>query len=130
MDEIFGKIFNAATGVWAIFCTIVVALFKMWPAIMGRFNERRRDLVAEEAADWDRLRAERDRLIALLDVRDAIISARDERIAMLSSEKVELLSRAVTAEAALQGYGEARQRQAIEEAIKRLPPPKDRGDGS
>jgi len=127
MDELLGKIFNAATGVWAIFCAIVVALFKAWPAVMGRLNERRRDMAAEEASDWERLRSERDRLRGLLEGTDSLLAARDAKIAQLQQEKVELLSRAIQAEATLQGYGEARQRLAVEEAAKRLAPPEGGG---
>jgi hypothetical protein len=31
-----------------------VALFRAWPLIMARINERHRDRVAEETADWTR----------------------------------------------------------------------------
>ena len=92
MDEIFGKIFNAATGVWALVCMVAVAIFKAWPAIMGRINEGRRDRVAEEAGDWGRLREENVRLHLLLD-------QRDQRIAVLLEQNFELQGRAVIAEA-------------------------------
>lgn len=61
MDEgIFNKIFSAATGVWTLVLMAAVALFKAWPHVLGRFNERYRDKLAEEAGDWERIRAERD----------------------------------------------------------------------
>ena len=83
-----------------------VGLFKAWPLIMERLNERRRDEDAEKSGDWTRLRAERDRLQALLHE--------------CERERAALMMRAVTAEAALQGYGIARQQQAVEDATKRI----------
>lgn len=112
-NDLFGKVFNAATGVWAIFLVNLVAAWKIVPAILGRFNERRRDAAAEEAADWERLRAERD-----------LARAERDRIHALwvkcEEEKMEALTRAVTCEATLQGYGEGRQKLAREEAARRL----------
>jgi hypothetical protein len=114
LDEgVFNKIFSAATGVWTLVLMCAVALFKAWPNVMERFNERRRDAAAEEAGDWERVRSERDRL------RDRLHIC-EERIDLLEQEKGEWMRRAITAEATLQGYGEARQRQAIEAAAKRL----------
>lgn len=112
-DGTLGKIFSAAAGVWALVAMGAVALFKAWPHILGRFNERRRDIAEEKADDWDRLRKERDRIRELL--------------TLCEKERGEWMGRAIRAEATLQGYGEARQRQAIEEATKRLPPPGENG---
>ena len=39
-----------------------VAMFKIWPLIMARINERRRDTASEKASDWERLRDEVGRL--------------------------------------------------------------------
>ena len=106
MDEALSKIFNAATGVWAIFCAIVVALFKAWPAIMGRFNERRRDQAAEEEGDWIRLREEIARL-------HAIIEQRDEKIAVLQQQNFDLQARAMTAEAEIVARDKVAQRLTV-----------------
>lgn len=105
-NDALGKLFNAATGVWALVCLAVGALFKAWPHIMGRANERHRDIADQRAADWERVRAERDRLRLLL--------------VECEKERVEWMGRAIRAEATLQGYGELRQIRAISEASKRV----------
>lgn len=120
-NDVLGKIFSAAAGVWAIFLALVVAMFKAWPNIMGRYNERRRDDATAKAEDWHRLRAEIDRLHAAIANRDRLLAELDDEKNELQRENIDLLGRAVKAEAALQGYGDARQRQAVEDAIKRLP---------
>lgn len=112
-DDLLGKVFSAAAGTWAIFLAVVVAIFKGWPAIMGRLNERRRDAAAEEAGDWARIRAERDQARAERDRIHALWIKCEE-------EKMAALSRAVTAEAALQGIGRAREEAAAIVAVERL----------
>lgn len=112
MDDLFNKLFSAAAGVWALVCMAAVALFRAWPHIMGRWNERYRDRLAEEAGDWERIRAERD---VAREERDMV----RDRWAACEADRIEWMERAVRAEAALQGYGEARQRLAVEEALKR-----------
>lgn len=93
-DSAFSKIFSAAAGVWALVAMASVALFRAWPLIMARLNERRRDNAAEKAGDWDRIRSERDVAREECDlVRDRW--AECERI---SNER---LGRAVIAEATL-----------------------------
>ncbi len=107
MDEgVFNKIFSAAAGVWAMALMAAVALFKAWPHILGRFNERARDSAVEKAGDWERLRDERDRLRGLL--------------AECDKEKGEWMRRAITAEATLQGYGNALQQASTIVAAERL----------
>lgn len=112
-DTLFNKIFSAAAGVWAMAAMAFVALFKSWPLIMARINERRRDAEHEKDGDWTRLRAERDRLHALL--REC------------EKERAELMARAIQAEATLQGYGIARQHVAVEDATKRIDEADKRG---
>lgn len=107
------RIFSAATGIWTLVCMAAVALFKAWPHILGRFNERYRDREAAESADWERIRAERD---VAREERDLV----RDRWAQCEAERIEWMGRAVRAEAIIQGYGEAKQLQAIEEAQKRL----------
>lgn len=119
-NDLLGKLFSAAAGVWAIFLTLLVALVKGWPAIMGRLNERRRDDATAKAEDWHRLRAERDRLQVQVANRDRLLDERDDENLALQKENIALEGRAVKAEATIQGYGEARQKLALEEAAKRL----------
>ena len=104
MDEgsVFNRIFSAAAGVWALVAMGAVALFKSWPLIMGRFNERARDVAAEKAGDWERIRSERDH------AREECDLVRD-RWAECEADKNEWMRRALKAEAFNEGIGEARQ---------------------
>lgn len=113
MDEsIIDRIFSVAAAAWAAVAMLAVRLFHTWPLVMERLNERKRDSATEKADDWQRLRAERDYWRERHDECEAELDA-------LKRENIELLGRAVRAEAAFQGYGDARQRIAIEEATKR-----------
>lgn len=113
-DDLLGRIFSVASAAWTFVLINAVALFKAWPNIMARVNERRRDQAAEEMSDWTRLREERDGL--------------QRRLTECEKERVKWMARAITAEATLQGYGELRQIRAISEAAKRLPPKIENGD--
>lgn len=107
MDEtIFDKIFSAAAGVWTLVLMAAVALFKAWPHILQRINERQRDSAAEKAEDWRRLRDERDRLQRLL--------------TQCETERIAWMARAVTAEAQILGIGMGRQQVAEVEAARRI----------
>lgn len=101
-DGVLGKLFSAASGVWALVCMAALALFKAWPLILGRLNERQRDKAKEKDGDWSRLRTEIKRL--------------DDRCDHLQHEVDECreregvwMSRAIAAEAALLGEGNALQ---------------------
>lgn len=107
-NELLGKVFSVTSAAWTFVLINAVALFKAWPNIMGRINERRRDQAAELLADWTRIREERDSL--------------QRRLSECEKERVKWMGRAITAEATLQGYGELRQLRAISEAAKRVPP--------
>lgn len=111
MDEAFSKIFSVATAAWAALCLNAVALFKVWPHIMERLNERYRDTAAEKASDWQRLREENKRLHQLL--------------AICQTDRVEWMGRAITAEATLLGMGIGRQQVAEVEAAKRMGKPQN-----
>jgi hypothetical protein len=119
-NDVLGKIFSAAAGVWAIFLAVVVAIFKGWPAIMGRLNERKRDAAAAEAEDWHRLRAEIDRLHASIANRERLLAESDDEKDELRREKFEWMTRAVTAEATLLGLGQSKQEAAKIVAAERI----------
>lgn len=119
-NDVLGKLFSAAAGVWAIFLALLVAIFKAWPAVMGRQNERKRDTDSEKARDWERLRAEIDRKDARIANREKLLAERDDENDALQKENIALLARAVTAESALQGIGHARQEAAAIVAVERL----------
>lgn len=108
-DDLLGRIirtFGLPVAGWAAFCAIIVHWWR-------NRNERLRDAASENASDREFLRAERDH---------ALEEAERLRAMLIECERVsiERLGRAVTAEAILQGYGEADQRLAIRLAAERL----------
>jgi hypothetical protein len=119
-NDLLGKIFSAAAGVWAIFLALLVAIFKAWPAIMGRTNERRRDDATQKAEDWHRLRAEIDRKDVHSANQDRVLAEADATIDALRREKFEWMTRAVTAEATLLGLGQSKQEAAKIVAAERI----------
>ena len=125
-DNPLGNLFSAAGALWTIAVMNAAALFRAWPKIMERINERRRDAATERASDFERIREEVSRLSSRVEVLEQKLVERDDQLAAERAEKVQWMNRAVTAEATLQGYGEAKQIQAIEAAMKRLP----RDDGN
>lgn len=104
-----GQIFSATNGVWTLVAIITFGLFRAWPLILGKINERKRDDVAEKAGDWVRLRDEVTRLAARVEVLE-------QKVEECESERDAALKRAVTAETELikleaynQGRGEGMQ---------------------
>lgn len=98
-DDLFGRLirtFGLPVAGWAAFCAIIVHWWKSR-------NERLRDISADTAADFKRIRDERDH---------ALEEAEKLRIMLTECERlsIERLGRAITAEATLQGYGDAIQR--------------------
>lgn len=122
-NDLLGKIFSVATAAWTAVCMAAVALFKAWPAIMARINERYRDTAAEKANDWQRIRDERDLACEERDmVRDrwAEDEAKHRReIAKCEAEKLDCERRAVTAEATLLGLGIGKNIAASQAAAER-----------
>ena len=106
MADWFDKLLNWHVAAWAAFWLNAVAIFKI-------YNERQRDVHSERAADWDRIRSERD---VAREERDLV----RDKLAESETGRIEWMGRAIKAEATLQGWSEARQRLAIEDAEKRL----------
>jgi hypothetical protein len=101
-DDVLGRIFNATAAAWTFVLMTAVALFKAWPSIMGRFNERSRDVDSAKGRDWDRLRAEIVRLDERCDHLQTEVDACREREGVW-------MARAIAAEAYQLGKGQARQ---------------------
>lgn len=90
-----------------------VALFRAWPLILERLNERKRDHANEKADDWVRLREERDHALERANALEA-------KVYELQQDNYELRTRALTAEAQILGIGMGRQRVHEVEAAKRV----------
>jgi hypothetical protein len=122
VDDIW-KIFSPAAGIWALVAMGAVALFKAWPLILEKLNERRRDIEHAKEGDWSRLREEIIRLDDRCDHLQHQVDACHER-------EAEWMRRAISAEAFLAGEGEARQTaQRIVSAERLVAKPKDKPDG-
>lgn len=110
------QFFSVQGAVWTSTAILFLFVLRMWngsPAMFAQWIAYRRAKAEERSADWDRIRAERD---AAGEERDMV----RDRWAACEAERIEWMGRAVRAEAALQGYGEARQRLAVEEATRRM----------
>jgi hypothetical protein len=118
-DGILSKIFSAAAGVWAMAAMAFVALFRAWPLIMEKINERKRDQHGERSGDWSRLRAEIERLDGRCDHLQTEVDECRER-------EGEWMKRAIAAEAALLGKGHAQQEAQMIVSKERT---KDNGNG-
>lgn len=112
-DSVFDRIFSAAAGVWTLVCLAAVALFRAWPLILERHNERRRDNAVEKAGDWDRIRSERD---VAREERDLVRDRWAECQAELNAERAAHMK----LRAYHEGLGEARQDAARIVAAERL----------
>lgn len=104
--DLLGKVFTLPAAAWTATLAFIAYLIR-------NRNERLRDINVEKAGDWDRIRSERD---VAREERDMV----RDRWAQCEAERIEWMGRAVRAEATIQGYGEARQRMALEEAAKRI----------
>jgi hypothetical protein len=118
------QIFSWQSAAWTSTAVLLLFVVRMWngaPAMLDRWLAFRTAKANEKSADWTRLRDEINRLNAWChELQEAVDECRQR--------EAEWMSRAVTAEATLQGYGEWRQIQAVREASKRLGKPID-GDG-
>jgi seryl-tRNA synthetase len=112
-DALIARLFNATTGVWTLVVVAISSALVAWvrsrPSLRERDNERRRDVAAEKASDFQRLREE----VARLSER---VEALENKVDECEKERDDWRNRAVTAEAELirlqafeHGYGEARQ---------------------
>lgn len=117
MDEsVFNKIFSAAAGVWTLVLMAAVALFKAWPTIMGRINERRRDALTERNSDWDHMQElhgmlaeEVRRLSERLKAVEAENDECRENLAKVRDDLAEERAARVNFQAYLEGRGQADQ---------------------
>lgn len=112
-DTALSNIFNAATGVWALVAMVFVALFRVWPLIMDKLNEQRRDGAAEKAADWTRLRDEVNRLS------EAEKQCRRD-YAELHRQHMDVIERLTSLEGYMAGQGKASQEAAGVIALERV----------
>lgn len=100
--ELLGKILSWPVAAWATFCLVAVHYLRAR-------NERLRDMETEKNGDWKRLHAEivrcTDRIVALEIRCDHLQKEVDE----CREREGEWMRRAIAAEAASEGIGEARQ---------------------
>lgn len=128
MADGIGQIFNPAAGVWALVAMAAVTLFKVWPLVMERVNERLRDKETEKHGAWTRLHSEIDRLIERIAEIEARCDHLQKEVDECRKREGEWMHRAIAAEAASEGIGEARQAaQRIVSADRQEPKDKPNG---
>lgn len=93
--ELLGKILSWPVAAWATFCMVAVHYFRAR-------NERLRDMETEKGGDFQRLHAEIKRL-------DARCDHLQREVDECRKREGEWMHRAIAAEAASEGIGEARQ---------------------
>ena len=122
-DNALRHFFNVQTLLGIQTAAIILFILRMWngsPAMFAQWIAYRRARAEEKSADWERIRYERDAASEALKIaREGIDMLRD-KLAEVEAKRIEALGRAVRSEAALQGYGDGRQRLAAEEAAKRI----------
>lgn len=109
MDDFIGRLTSWTTALWTFVAINAVALFRAWPAIMGRVNERARDSAAEKASDWSRLRDEIGRLSNRVKDLEDRCERYEADLIECHRERDEAIAAKLRAEAILQGRGEVRQ---------------------
>lgn len=107
--DALGKFFSWATAAWGALLLNAVALFRAWPAIMGRRNEARRDAAAEKASDWERLRSEVNRLSERVEALETKVEECERREDAWRERAVTAESELVKLQAYELGRGVARQ---------------------
>lgn len=103
--QALSQVFSVESGVWSIVAVVSVLAFRIWrvfPEVMARLNERRRDRNSAEDRHQARLEARIEKLEKRCD-------DLEEALAETRCERDEWKSRAVAAEAFLSGEGQARQ---------------------
>jgi hypothetical protein len=108
-DGLLANIFSAATGVWALVLMVAVALFKTWPLIMARINERLRDKEAEKNSEWSRFQAEIARLVERVVMVEQRCDHLQHEVDECRKREADWMHRAIAAEAYQLGEGEAHQ---------------------
>lgn len=108
-DHWSGKIFTAATAAWIGVAMLAVRLFHTWPLVMARVNERLRDKETEKNGEWSRFQAEIARLVERIAALEKRCDGLQEEVDECRAREGEWMRRAIAAEAASEGIGEARQ---------------------
>lgn len=109
-------ILSIRNGVWSLVALFVVGMWRGWaglPAVMQQWIARRQAIAAEKDAEWKRLRDEVVRIDGRCDFLQREVDECRER-------EGKWMSRALTAEAIVQGHGEVRQAAAAASAEARL----------
>lgn len=104
-----GQVFNPSTGVWALVAMAAVTLFKVWPLVMARVNERLRDKETEKNGEWSRLHEEITRLVDRINQIETRCDHLQKEVDECREREGDWMRRAIAAEAASEGMGEARQ---------------------
>lgn len=102
MGDVQTWAYLVGTPAWLAFLVYVVRTVRDWPNVMARWNERLRDKESAKDGDWARLRAEIVRLDARCDHLQREVDECREREGVW-------MQRAIAAEAAHLGAGEAKQ---------------------
>lgn len=99
---------------------VIIAAVKISPAWVARMNERARDKAQERNEDWNRLREEIGRLAKRVGTLEETCDMLSRKVRECEAREISWMRRAIQAEAALMGQGEAKQEAARIVAVDRL----------
>lgn len=106
-------LYTVGVPAWGILLVYLARTFKDYPNVMAQWNARQRDKGDEKARDWQRLRDEVTRL-------DGRVQSLEAEVDDCRKERAMWMARAIAAESAHLGEGEALQKAARIVAAERL----------
>jgi hypothetical protein len=130
--EALRQFFSVETLLGIQTAAVILFVIRMWsgaPAMLAQWIAYRRAKAEEKAADWERIRHERDVATEAAKVGREEIDMLRDKLAEVEAGRIEWMGEAVRYKAIVQGYGEARQLQAVEDAMKRYEESKPEGNG-
>ena len=123
------QVFSITGAAWTSTAILFLLAVRIWngaPAMFEQWIAYRKAKAEEKAAAHSRILEELDRVYEALKLeREENVACRD-KAAFLEMDKVKLMQENATLKGILQGYGEARNLQAMDEALKRA---EQRGNG-
>lgn len=115
MADVPAWVYAVAPPLWAFGATYVIRTVRFWPDLMARWNERVRTRATIDGELYERLAAR--------------VEVLEKKVAACEADRDHWKSRAIIAEAIVQGQGEVRQQSSRVVASDRLARRSEEGGG-